>query len=622
MKLLAPFSKSLLTVLLLTIIGVGLINTETFYNPNSFAFYSFSIITLVFVIISSFSNSIKNNNVIFKMPLLLFALWCCYVIFHHFTNTTTIIFTIYCITLYFLLLKTTTLFSTSNFNFTIFFVGIVLIASIESIYCIGQFLGFFKTQNELFKVSGSWSNPNVIAIFLALTTPIFLYLNKSKFRKIALTGLIILVIALILLKCRAAFIGAVLSIIIFYGLEYNFICWVKNKKNRSSVKALFVLSLLIIIPISSHLYNAKKASADGRKFIWKLSAQMATEKPLSGYGYGFFEKEYNLFQANYIKQGKATVEELANAGPVIMPHNELLHNIVEGGIIGLLFLIFFFGSLLLAVKKRGKGTIKKGENSVFHVSYAGIIAFVGMSMVNSTIQIVPIMCLLIVYAAIICSIVKPIQLSVNLLSSEISKSLRLLTRGIITSTSLYLLYLLFSIATADNLNKKAALLKKEKRYEEALQIMPDLAKTINSYSDYWINYGSIYLQLQNYSKALYCLEEVKKWSSLPEVYVGSGFCYERLHKYSRAITDYETLVALYPSKFLYRMILLKTYLKNKDTSKAILLAQEIIQMTPKLPSEKVNLYKNMCVSLLRKFDVKKVNSKQFPLQKQSQLNFK
>lgn len=488
-------------------------------------------------------------------------------------------------------------------------------------------MGWFKSQNELFVVTGSWNNPNIIAIFLALTTPVFLFLSQGKYKKIALTGFVTLLIALVLLKCRAAFIGTILSVVVFYGLEYNFISWVKNKKNRSSAKALFILGLLIIIPISSHLYNAKKASADGRKFIWKLSTQMATEKPLMGYGYGYFEKEYNLYQADYIKHGKATAEELTNAGPVIMPHNELLLNVVEGGIIGLFLIVFFFGSLLLSVKKETENVLKNEaatgfNNIIFNLSYAGMVAFIGMSMVNSTIQIIPIMCLLIIYAAIICSKLEPIQLPTYLSFLETNKSIPLLTKTTIASGSLYVLYLLFGMATADNLNKKAALLKKEEHYEQALQIMPDLAKNINSYSDYWKNYGVIHLEMQQYSKALYCLEKAKIWSSLPELYNGCGFCYEKLHQYPQAITEYETLVALYPSKFLYRMVLLRTYLKNKDTVKAIVLAQEIIQMKPKIPSEKVDRYKNICRSLLMKFAPRKVNSKQLLFQKQSQLNFK
>lgn len=608
LKLSNPFFKSLLTVLLLLVIAVGLINTETFYSSSAFAYYGFCIFTSIFVIISSFFNSTKNNNIILKTPLLLFGLWCCYVLFHYFTNTSTLVFTIYCVALYFLLIKVTSFFSTPNFNFALFLICIAVIALIESIYCIGQFLGFFKTQNELFAVTGSWNNPNVIAIFLALTTPIFLFLFQSRFRKIALTGFTTLLIALILLKCRAAFIGTILSVIVFYGLEYNFIGWVKDKKNKSSAIALLILSLLFIIPISSQLYNAKKASADGRKFIWKLSTQMATEKPLTGYGYGFFEREYNLFQANYIKQGKATAEELANAGPVIMPHNEILLNVVEGGFIGLCILMLFLGSLVLVIKKREKETATGFNNSVFNLSYAGIVAFIGISMVNSTIQIVPIMCIFIIYTAIICSVLEPIRLPAYLSFLEINKGISILTKTTITSGSLYVLYLLFGMATADNLNKKAALLKKEKNYKQALQVMPSLEENINSYADYWINYGAIYLETQQYSKALNCMRLAKKWSSLPEIYSGSGFCYEKLQQYPQAIREYETLVALYPTKFLYRMVLLGTYMKNKDNTKAIALAKEIIKLKPKIPSKEVNQYKKMCSTLLKKLGVQKVNN--------------
>lgn len=622
MKILNPFLESLLTVLLLITIAIGLIYFEYFYSPTAFAYYGFCITALLFAINSSFLNSTKNNNATLKTPLFLFGLWCCYVLLHYFANTGTLVFTIYCVSLYFLLLKATTFFSTPNFNFTLFFIGITAIASIESFYCIGQFLGLFKTQNELFAVTGSLNNPNVIAIFLALTTPVFLFLFQNKFKKIVLTGFITLLMALVLLKCRAAFIGTILSVVVFYGLEYNFIGWIKDKKNRSSAKALLILSLLIIIPISSHLYNAKKASADGRKFIWKLSVQMATEKPLSGYGYGFFEKEYNLFQADYIKQGKTTAEELANAGPVIMPHNELLLNVVEGGIIGLFILALFLGSLVLAIKKRKKEPATRVNNSIFHLSYSGIVAFIVMSMVNSTIQIVPIMCLLIIYAAIICSRLEPIQLPVNLSFFETNKSISLLTKTIIISNSMYLLYLLVGIATADNLNKKAAHLKNEKHYEQALRIMPGLKSNLNGYSNYWKNYAAIYLEIQNYSKALYCLEKAKKWSSLPDLYSSSGLCYEKLHEYQQAISQYETLVALYPSKFLYRMVLLNAYLKNKDSIKAKKLAQEIIKMKPKIESEKVNRYKNMCRKLLWKLGVRKQLKNNFNFNDNSNLNNK
>lgn len=489
---------------------------------------------------------------------------------------------------------------------------------VESIYCITQYFGWFESENKLFTVTGSWNNPNVTAIFLALTVPVLLYLFKEKYKKIVLSAFLLLLVALLLLKCRAAFIGTVLSVIVFYGLEYQFINWVKDKKNRSSAKALLILCLLIIFSLSSKLYDAKKASADGRKFIWKVSAIMATEKPITGYGYGYFEKEYNLYQVNYIQNGKATSEELVNVGPVIMPHNELLQNMVEGGSIGLLLISLFFGSLLFSIKQKNSTNQKdthldlsQAKKSHFHLAYAGIVAFIGMSMVNSTMQIVPIMCLLIVYSAIICSTLNPIVLPQSLLFIESSKLISILSKITIVITSFYLFYLIFGMASADRLNKKAKFLKESRQYEQALKIMPDLESRIKEDDNYWKNYGNIYFEMQNYRAALKYFMKAKEFSSLPEIYYGTGSCYKKLHLYPKAIQEYETLVSLYPSKFLYRMMLLEAYLKNKDTQKAISLAQEIIVLQPKIPSEKVNRYKNMCRGLLKRIAPERVNRKNF-----------
>ncbi|RVT71972.1 hypothetical protein EOD40_16255 [Flavobacterium sufflavum] len=611
--------SNLSRILLVIIIIAGLVNTEYFYSSTSAAYYGFCITVLFFAITPYHFQITNNRTVTFKIPLLLFGLCCFYVLIHYFTNTGTLVFTIYSVALYFLLLKATTLFSSPNFKFKLFFVSIAGIAMGESMYCIGQFFGGFKSQSKLFAVTGSWNNPNVTAIFLALTVPVFLNLFQDKYKKIVLTGFLSVLISLLLLKCRAAFIGTVLSIIVFYGLEYQFINWVKNKKNNTSAKALLILGLLIIIPLSSQLYNAKKDSADGRKFIWKVSAIMAFERPVTGYGYGSFEKEYNLYQANYIQNDKATAEEVANAGPVIMPHNELIQNVVEGGIIGLILISLFFGSLLFAVKQKNRTEQKKlnteavsqAKNSVFHLAYAGVVSFIGMSMVNSTIQIVPIMCLLIIYAAIVCSTLNPIEIPRFLSFVRRSKAFSIASKTVIIAISVYLLYLLLGMATADRKNKEAKLLKEAGHYEQSLQIMPDLEPYLKEDSHYWDNYGHIYFKAQKFQEAIICFKKAKALSTLPEFYMGAGICYEKLHQYPKVIQQYETLIALYPSKFLYRMLLLETYFKNKNFSKAIFLAQEIIQMKPKIPSEKVERYKNICRGLLKELSSQKTNNQQF-----------
>jgi O-antigen ligase len=606
-----PFLELILTTLLLLVIASGLINSEYFYSSTTIAYYGFCITALVFTITPPHFYITENKLITPKTPILLFGLWCLYVLAHYFTQTGTLSFTIYSVTLFLLLFKATALFSIPNFKFKLFFIGIAIIATIESVYCITQYFGWFSSQSKLFAVTGSWNNPNVTAIFLALTVPVFLYLFQGKYKKIVFSAFLSLLIALLLLKCRAAFIGTALSFIVYYGLEYQLTNWIRNKKNRTSAKALFILGLLIIIPLSSQLYNAKKASADGRKFIWKVATNMAIEKPISGYGYGYFEKEYNLYQANYIRKGKATQEELANAGPVIMPHNELLLNAVEGGSIGLALIVLFFCSLFIAVKQKKKLADKEyniktdtsSKNSIFNLSYAGIVAFVGMSMVNSTIQIAPIMCLLVIYAAIVCSLLEPIQIPIHLTYFVNNKIISVLFKMMIIVISFYLLYLLFGLTSADRQNKKAVILKKEGHYEQALQIMPDLEPILQNHSDYWKNYGSIYFEMHNYKATLSCLNRAQKLSSLPELYIGKGMSYEQLKQYSLAVQNYEQLVLLNPSKFSYRFMLMNGYLKIKDTARAIIVASEMIKLKPKIPSEKVQLYKQVAKALLRKLNV-------------------
>jgi tetratricopeptide (TPR) repeat protein len=418
-----------------------------------------------------------------------------------------------------------------------------------------------------------------------------------------------MLIALLMLKCRAAFIGVVISTIVFYSLEYNFMNWVKNKKNKTTARALIVLSIIIVIPLGMHLYNAKKASSEGRKFIWKVSVDLAVQKPFYGYGYGYFQKEYNLYQADYIQQGRATNEELKNAGPVIMPHNELLHHLVQGGVVGLMLVGCFFGALLFSKKEQlvngtPRKSLPKKKNRYFNVSYAGVVTFIGISMINSTIEIVSIMALLIIYAAMITNVSAPVKLSL-LPTLPANQTISVLLRTTAFVLSLYVFCNILLTARADRENKIASILEKEKHVKKALQIMPHLEYTLGQDPNYWKNYALLHFRDQNYPQAITCFDKAKKWSSLPDLYLATGLCYEKLHKYVQAIDQYNQLVSLLPSKFGYRFRLMNAYLKNKDTINTIAVGEGILELEPKIPSLQVEQCKKATLNLLKRLKVRK-----------------
>jgi O-antigen polymerase len=537
------------------------------------------------------------------------------------------------VVLFFFLLSTNKLFGIPNCNFERLGYGIILLATVESLYCLTQFLGIFSSQSKLFAVTGSWVNPNVIAQFLAMTIPFFLFLLQSRFKKIILCCLGIVLIALLLLKCRSAFIGTVVSVIVYYGLKYNFKSWLVNPKNKKSVRTLFVIFLILVIPFTSYLYSSKKASADGRLFIWKLSAMMAIEKPLTGYGYGSFEKEYNLYQAAYIGKGKATLEEQITAGPTLMAYNELMQNTVNGGVIGLLLFILFFSSLFYSKQQKSIDNLNCNINSekisnqkaLYPLAYAGVVGFLTMSMFNFAVQAVPVMAVLILYAAILSSQLHPIYISSSFSFLD-SRWLRIITKTLICICCCFLIYAVANIAYADSVNKKASILKSEGQFKDALKLMNSIENWQKEESNYWSNYANIHFLNKDFVAAQKCSGCAKKLSSTPDLYLGSGIFYYNQKLYDQAINQYTQLVLLHPSKFNYRFRLMTAYFKNKDTANTLTVAKGILDLKPKILSEKVTKYKKIAyklsLALGKNFKTKEKLKKQFLQTKnQRQLHF-
>ncbi|NRS87711.1 O-antigen ligase [Flavobacterium sp. 7E] len=583
------------SLILLLVIFAGLLNNDYFYQTTSIAYYGFCISSVAFVIVTQ-SRFNQNKNFEITKPFLYFFIWCLYILFHYqFLGGSSGIVIYY--TIHFLFIcSASELFRIKYLSYKILINGVIGFATLESLYCISQYFGWLNSLNSFFKVTGSWNNPNVTGIFLALTTPFFYYSFSKKLKKFYFICFITLLIALYLLKCRTAFIGILVTAIVYFVLEYDLINWNKIKKNRFVIILILIVSVVVLIPTFNLLYNSKKSSADGRKLIWKISTKMVIEKPLFGYGYGSFEKEYNLAQILFIEKGNITEDEMQNAGYVILPHNEILQNAVEGGLFGLILIFLFIRSLIISIKERKKEIIEIEQNPEnkyqrFNFAYAGVIAFTIMSMFNFATQGIPVMTMLSLYAAIIIS-----QSSTIPLPKGISNKFQICTFSFQISKIILCLFLLFSLvltAKIDRQNKKADLLKNDRKYNEALQILCKIQTDVKQNPDYWKNLASINFKLNNYAAAISSIKKAKVSSTNPELFLGAGICYEKMGQYPSAINEFRNLVNSKPSKFKYRFLLMQAYLQNNDSLNAIKTAQGILDLQPKIPSRKVQYYKKM-----------------------------
>ena len=349
-------NKERFVLILLTLLIIGtLINNSVFESIVSSAYYYYAIIATLFIAIAGILY-IKNKHetgILIPTPILLFfAIPVYYLLQNVFYYDHTVNVPQYLIINALLLFSFYLVFRVYTIDFRLINKIITIIACLESIYCFFQFFGWVKSDTASFEVTGTWINPNVTAIFLAMAWPAALgLLLKEKNKKVYSIFLLLILAALVLLKCRTAFIGIALSTALILNYQFGYI----NKINRKFLgyKILLPISIALIFITSSAFYLAKskQASTNGRSFIWKISSGMIVQKPILGWGYENFVKEYNYAQATYFKSANGTKEEIENASFVRSAYNELLHNAVEGGVVMLIILLSFYSSLLFKYKQ-------------------------------------------------------------------------------------------------------------------------------------------------------------------------------------------------------------------------------------------------------------------------------
>lgn len=616
--------KNLDLLILKSLVGLILTGTliyvDFFYIETSSAFYLY-ILTVALLSLYSGLLLLRKDKLegVFTKPIIITGCWSIYIYIHGYINHTINQVQIYFIAHFLFLLTIIIIFNNTKLNIRSIFQFLLLLSLLESILSITQYIGLISSKSSFFNVTGSSSNPNVTAMFIAMCLPaIFVFIKdypNKKYISYCLLG--IAFSALILLKCRSAIIGGLFGLTLFFVLKFNVANWIKTKQNRKASIILVIIGLATAFVVGKKIYLAKKASADGRKLIWKISGEMICEKPLSGHGYGLFEREYNLFQARYISEGRASLIELENAGHIKMAYNEFLHQAVEGGLPGTLLFLMLLLSLLsnpyktksLSLKSKDypqhiRNNPDKGDFNLtadyFNAAYAGVGIFCCMAIFNFTFYAIPVMAVFFLYTAIL-SYSFTLRTSKKTFIFQI-KHFSIITKAILIIGGTGLLYTQSISALAHRKNKVAANLLKNGYPEKATSILSNLEKELSKSIDYWINYANVSITLKNYEKALACLEKAKLLSSTPILFELSGLSYNKLKKYDSAISQYQKAIFFEPSRFKSRYQIMNNAIKAGDKKKAIAAAQQIIALKPKKNSQSVIRYKKKAKEIISYYE--------------------
>ena len=246
--------------------------------------------------------------------------------------------------------------------------GILIVGFVEAIIGLGQLYGFFPSGHQLFKTTGTFLNPGPYGGFIALMFPLtfhyWLYFRKRKkilrhvFLSIGIVCLLVFPATLSRTAWGAAVIGCMLVVIYETGITDK----LKDLYQKYRKRAVLCIALFCLLSggVIYGIYQFKKDSANGRLFIWKITALAIQNTSLKGVGLGGFPAAYAQSQINYFKEKEASAIEKHVAGSPEYAFNEYLRIFLEQGIAGgILFL--FLTSLIIRRGIKNKHTGAAGS---------------------------------------------------------------------------------------------------------------------------------------------------------------------------------------------------------------------------------------------------------------------
>lgn len=365
-------------MLFLIICIMSTVDTHLFVYPSLSRYLWLEIGIAVLSFICLISSVLKSSVFTFSFTSVFISVWIAYVFLHGcFALVSEHYRTLYlCLTLLFALTlahsQRVGLISRFEIENVLLFIAVIHI-----LFIIGQSFGILNSGNVFFRFTGCNENPTVTALYLTGCIPLITNrLVSSKYKVVYAVMLLLSLIAVLLLRCRAAYVGVIVvfSISIFTSANLK-----QYKYGKTPILLVVILLFTILVPVCLKMYEMKKNSADGRLLIWRLSTSMIIERP-SGYGYGLFERYYNLRQADYFANNYSPIEA-NNADHVYMAYNDYLEHGVEGGIVGMFFLFTFYAIMIWkSVRKRKKQDVAVFSSfaimSLFNFVYTSIMPWI------------------------------------------------------------------------------------------------------------------------------------------------------------------------------------------------------------------------------------------------------
>ncbi len=442
---------------------------------------------------------------------------------------------------------------------------------IESLYGIGQYIGWFQSANG-FRVTGSFDNPAGFAASSCAGAAFCFYFisNKNHWVKWAAIKIFsALGIAIVLSASRAGILGFV-TILIFAAAYYL----------RINSKQQIILSIIILITLIAGLYFLKKDSADGRVLIWQCTWEMIKAQPLFGFGPGGFKANYMNYQAAYFETHPESSYSML-ADNINRPFNEYLLLLVNYGVSGFVIFLVLVFFVWQAWKKNKNKTLL---HSIAGWCLAGIAVF-SLFSYPLTYPFVWIMGFLSVYI-----IIEPFRFSYHK-----AYNIGILIIVLLVLTTYYYSY------TRMRTEMKWCEIAHKSLMGQTQKMLPQyklLYKQLYNNELFLYNYAAELNVAGYYGESLKIAYECeKRWADYDLHMLIADNC-NVLGQYDKVERHLKLATNMCPSRFIPLYKLTKLYNVTDRREEAMMLAKKIINKDVKIPSPVVTTIKNEMLQLI------------------------
>jgi O-antigen polymerase len=551
------------------------------FGVDSLIAYFFYTICVAFLSAVIFSTLLFkwNRRLSFKLPthIFLFLTLTVFVLFHGVVNKNIGLVHYYWLTNAFFITSIYywnlnqgegTVFSKRS-NTKFLYAGIIFLAIIESIIVLLQCIQVFPVPSKFFLCTGTWANPNVIAMFLSLSllsvfklTPIFV--GRLKWLDYMIFSIII--ISILALQCRSAYLVTI--IILFRQIGFTKIKgYLAINFSINSIFKYCFLFLISLIVISSFI--SKTESTNNRISIWSNTISFIGTKPVFGYGFGLYEKEYNLYAAK---------NRIKDTEHINMPYNDFLELGVEGGI----FPIIVWAAFLFTFWKKTK-------NRNFGLTL--VLSFLVIQFTNFGFEAIPAMVLFLLYTSL-----------ENQDNTEPNLSSKPLLNTVVCSIFIFTsFFYLFFISDKIKSFYTEWLTSSIKTDSKAIKAYSLLSTKLNNYALHHINYGDAFQNQKQFREALNQYLVALNTTSKPDIFLKTAYCYQKINKYDSAEHYYKIVEDIEPRKLIPQFSLLKMYLQTRDTLKVAQQCNRILNTQIKIKTTRAREIKLFADSVNKKW---------------------